>query len=150
MDFLIQYGYIGVFIAAFLAATVLPFGSEPVIIGVLATGAAYWPVLIAATVGNILGGMSCYWLGWLGKTEWIVKYLKMPEAKVQKWVDWLQGRGSWMAFFVFLPGVGDFFAVALGLLRANVWSVLIWMSLGKFLRYLAVFGAFDWVKNAFF
>lgn len=143
LEFLIQYGYIGVFIAAFLAATVLPFSSEVVMAGVLAAGTSYWHVLIAATIGNVLGGMSCYWLGTLGKQEWIVKYLKMDQAKLQRWVEWLQGRGSWMAFWVFLPGVGDFFAVALGLLRANPWSVLIWMTLGKFLRYLFVGEAFQ-------
>lgn len=149
LDFLIEYGYIGVFIAAFLAATILPFGSEPVILGVLAAGADSIPVLISATIGNFLGGMSCYYLGWLGKREWIVKYLKMPREKVDKWTDWLQGRGSWMAFFVFLPGVGDFFAVALGLLKANVWGVALWMLAGKFLRYLALLGAFDWVMSLF-
>lgn len=147
IEFLIEYGYIGVFLAAFLAATILPFGSEPVIIGVLAAGASPVPVLIAATIGNFLGGMSCYWLGWLGKRQWIVQYLKMPREKVDKWTAWLQGKGSWMAFFVFLPGVGDFFAVALGLLKANVWGVALWMFAGKFLRYLAVFGAFDWLKT---
>ena len=103
IDFLIQYGYIGVFLAAFLAATVLPFGSEPVVVGVLAAGAEYVPVLVAATIGNFLGGMSCYWLGWLGKT--------------------------------------------LGLLKARDWPVAFWMFLGKFLRYLVVFGAFDWIAG---
>ena len=71
MEFLIEYGYIGVFIASFLAATVLPFSSEVVLTGVLLAGAAYWPCMIAATLGNFLGGMSCYWLGMLGKVEWI-------------------------------------------------------------------------------
>ena len=74
MEFLIDYGYIGVFIAAFLAATVLPFSSEVVLTGVLLAGSSYWPCMIAATLGNFLGGMSCYWLGMLGKIEWIEKY----------------------------------------------------------------------------
>ena len=56
IDFLIQYGYIGVFLAAFLAATVLPFGSEPVVVGVLAAGAEYVPrgheLLLARLVGQ--------------------------------------------------------------------------------------------------
>ena len=73
MEFLIEYGYIGVFIASFLAATVLPFSSEVVLTGVLLAGAVYWPCMIAATLGNFLGGMSCYWLGMLGKVEWIEK-----------------------------------------------------------------------------
>lgn len=71
MEFLIEYGYIGVFIASFLAATILPFSSEVVLTGVLLAGSSYWPCMIAATLGNFLGGMSCYWLGMLGKVEWI-------------------------------------------------------------------------------
>ncbi|MGL4493074.1 MAG: DedA family protein, partial [Tannerellaceae bacterium] len=54
MDFLIEWGYIGVFIAAFLAGTVVPFSSEVVLTGVLLLGAGYWPCMIAATLGNTL------------------------------------------------------------------------------------------------
>ena len=129
MEYLIAYGYIGVFIAAFLAATVLPFSSEVVLTGVLLTGAAYWPCMVAATLGNFLGGMSCYWLGMLGKIEWIEKYLKLDPVKLQKVQNWISGKGSWMAFFVFLPGIGDFIAVALGYLRGNVWIVDIYRLL---------------------
>ena len=135
MEFLIEFGYIGVFIASFLAATVLPFSSEVVLTGVLLAGAGYWPCMIAATLGNFLGGMSCYGLGLLGKTEWIEKYLKLDAAKLQKVQDWIQNKGSWMGFFVFLPGIGDFIAVALGFLRANIWIVAISMLLGKAIRY---------------
>lgn len=135
MDFLIEYGYIGVFIASFLAATILPFSSEVVLTGVLLAGSSYWPCMVAATLGNFLGGMSCYWLGMLGKVEWIEKYLKLDAKKLQKVQDWIAGKGSWMGFFVFLPGIGDFIAVALGFLRANVWIVAISMFLGKAIRY---------------
>ena len=135
MEFLIAYGYIGVFIASFLAATILPFSSEVVLTGVLLAGSAYWPCMIAATLGNFLGGMSCYWLGMLGKVEWIEKYLKLDPVKLQKVQDWIKGKGSWMGFFVFLPGIGDFIAVALGFLRANIWVVAISMFLGKAIRY---------------
>ena len=110
MEFLIEYGYIGVFIASFLAATILPFSSEVVLTGVLLAGSAYWPCMVAATLGNFLGGMSCYWLGMLGKVEWIEKYLKLDAKKLQKVQDWIAGKGSWMGFFVFLPGIGDFSA----------------------------------------
>lgn len=135
MELLITYGYIGVFIAAFLAATILPFSSEVVLTGVLLAGAAYWPCMIAATAGNLLGGMTCYWLGMLGKVEWIEKYLKLDRAKLQRIQEWIRNKGAWMAFFVFLPGVGDFIAVALGFLRANAWIVAVSMLLGKALRY---------------
>lgn len=81
---LIEWGYIGVFIASFLAATVLPFSSEVVLTGVLFAGADYWQCMVAATLGNFLGGMSCYYLGMLGKVEWIEKYLKLDIKKARK------------------------------------------------------------------
>jgi membrane protein YqaA with SNARE-associated domain len=136
MEFLIEYGYIGVFIASFLAATILPFSSEVVLTGVLLTGASFWPCIIAATTGNFLGGMTCYWLGRIGKIEWIQKYLKLNIDKLQRIQNWIERKGSWMGFFVFLPGVGDFIAVALGFLKANVYIVAISMFTGKALRYI--------------
>lgn len=147
LDLLIQYGYIGVFIAAFLAATILPFSSEVVMSGVLLAGAEQWLIILSATLGNVLGGMTCYWLGKLGKQDWITKYLKLNPAKLEKWTTWLQGRGSWMAFWVFLPGIGDFFAVALGLLRANPWAVLIFMTAGKLLRYIVLAEGIDFLAK---
>ena len=136
MEVLIEWGYIGVFVAAFLAATVLPFSSEVVLTGVLLAGANYWPCIIAATIGNFLGGMTCYFLGYLGKVEWLEKYLKMDMKKIRKVQDWLSGKGAWMAFFVFLPGIGDFIAVGMGYLRANLLIVSTSMFLGKFIRYV--------------
>ena len=137
MELLIEYSYIGVFIAAFLAATVLPFSSEVVLTGVLLAGALYWPCMIAATAGNFLGGMTCYWLGMVGKIEWIRKYLRLDITKLERIQKQVQKYGSWIGFFVFLPGIGDFIAVALGFLRANVWIVAISMLTGKALRYWA-------------
>jgi membrane protein YqaA with SNARE-associated domain len=135
MEFLIDYGYIGVFIASFLAATVLPFSSEVVLAGVLLAGAAYWPSMTAATLGNFLGGMTCYWIGMVGKIEWIKKYLKMNVDRLLKVQRWLEGKGAWVGFFAFLPVIGDFIIVALGFLRANIWLTALSMLLGKALRY---------------
>jgi len=135
MEFLIEYSYIGVFIASFLAATILPFSSEIVLTGVLLGGAAYWPCMIAATIGNFLGGMTCYWLGKIGKIEWIKKYLRLDIKKLEGIQARIQKKGSWFGFFAFLPGIGDFIAVALGFMRANIWIVALSMLIGKALRY---------------
>jgi Predicted membrane protein len=87
-------------------------------------------------VGNWLGGMTNYYLGRLGKTEWIEKYLKVKKEKIEKIQQWLHGKGAVMAFFSFLPAVGDIIALALGYMRANVYIVNICMFLGKFIRYV--------------
>jgi membrane protein YqaA with SNARE-associated domain len=107
-----------------------------VLSGLLAAGADSTGCLLAATAGNFLGGMTCFWIGHLGKTAWIEKYLKVKEDKLQKTLRFLHGKGAAMAFFTFVPFIGDLLAVGLGYMRANVWITSSTMLLGKFLRYL--------------
>ncbi len=143
LEGLAQLGYLGLFLASFLAATILPFGSEVVFGGVIAAGLDVWTCVIVATIGNSLGGMTCYWLGTLGKIDWIEKYMKVKRERVEKVQSWLRGKGSAMSFFVFLPGVGDIIAIALGFLRANPWGVLLFMTIGKFARYVVLAWGID-------
>ena len=84
---------------------------------------------------SALRRLPVFVLGMLVKVEWIENFLKLDPVKLQKVQDWIKGKGSWMGFFVFLPGIGDFIAVALGFLRANIWVVAISMFLGKAIRY---------------
>ncbi len=137
MDFLVEWGYFGLFIATFLAGSILPFSSELVLSGLLAVGANSWICIIAATAGNFLGGMTCYWIGHLGKVEWIEKYLKVKEEKLNKALSFLKGKGAYIAFFTFVPIVGDLLAVGLGYMRANTLITALSMLLGKFVRYVA-------------
>lgn len=138
LDFLLDWGYIGLFLASFLAATVLPFSSEIVFAGLIAAGLDIWICIIVATIGNSLGGMTAYWVGSLGKIEWIEKYFGIEKEKIDKTQQWLQGKGSMMGFFAFVPVIGDVIVIALGFMRANFWKVIIFMTIGKFLRYVAV------------
>ena len=133
-----EYGYIGLFLASFLAATILPLGSEVVFIAVLAGGLNGWACVGVASVGNWLGGMTNYWLGHIGKIEWIEKYLKVKKEKIDRMQQWLANKGAWMAFFSFLPIVGDLIALALGYMRSNIYIVNISMFFGKFLRYVLI------------
>jgi membrane protein YqaA with SNARE-associated domain len=135
MHILLEWSYFGLFIATFLAGSILPFSSEFVLSGLLAVGANTWGCIIAATAGNFLGGMSCYYLGHLGKIEWIEKYLKVSHQKLEKGIRFLNGKGAMMAFFTFVPLIGDLLAVSLGYMRANVWMTALSMFVGKFLRY---------------
>lgn len=132
-----QWGYIGLFLSAFLAATILPLASEVVFAGVVLTmGLDPWICVGVATLGNTLGGLTCYWIGYLGKLAWIEKYLRVKKENLDKWVGKFHKHGDWLAFFSFLPGIGDFIAVAAGFLRCNLWIVTIAMFLGKLARYI--------------
>lgn len=145
LDGFVEYGYIGLFLASFLAATILPFGSEFVFAGLLAMGMNAWGCVIVASVGNWLGGMTNYYLGRLGKVEWIEKYLKVDRGKIEKMQQWLEGKGAIMAFFSFMPIVGDVIALALGYMRANVYIVNVAMFSGKLLRYILIMYGVSWI-----
>lgn len=129
-------GYWGLFLSTFLAATVVPFSSEALLSATLYAGYSKVPVLVIATFGNWLGGMTSYYLGYLGKLEWIHKYLRIPPEKLEKYVNKLKGYEFWAAFLCWLPFVGDIIAVALGFLKLNVYKVAIGMFVGKGLRYI--------------
>lgn len=135
MENLVEYGYIGLFLACFLAATVIPLSSEVVFIGLLIAGANPIYATIVATIGNTLGGMTGYFLGYLGKWEWLEKYFRVKEENLEKYSKIVKRYGSVMAFFSWLPFVGDFIPIVLGLLRASFHKVLLFMLLGKFTRY---------------
>lgn len=142
LDGFIEYGYWGLFLASFLAATILPFSSEVVFAGLIAAGLDVWSLIIFATVGNSLGGATCYYMGKLGKIEWLNRWFKISEEKIIKTSNILKGKGSIMGFLGFMPAIGDVILVALGYMRANTTLVLISMTIGKFARYLILgFGA---------
>ncbi|GHT50292.1 membrane protein [Bacteroidia bacterium] len=132
----IELGYLGLFIAAFVAATVVPFSSEVVFTALAFGGFDLWSCVLVATAGNWLGGMSCYYLGRLGRLDWITKYTGVNKEKLDKVANKIQKYGDWLAFFSFLPAVGDVIAVAAGFFRCNVWIVCGAMLLGKFFRYV--------------
>ncbi len=144
-----EWGYWGVFIASFLAGSIIPFSSE-VVLGLLLV-AGYDPLMcvFAATLGNGLGGVTCYYIGYLGKAEWIHTYLKIPSDKLEKMQHFLRGKGSLFGFFTFVPVIGDVLIVALGLLRAHPIGTLTSMFIGKFLRYYLVIIGVDWLSAIF-
>ncbi|MBP9151821.1 MAG: DedA family protein [Flavobacteriales bacterium] len=139
MDWL-EWGYWGLFLASFLSATVLPFSSEAVLAGLLYGGGDPVLSVSVATLGNWLGGMSTYWIGHLGKWEWIEKYLRVEQDKVIEWRPKIDRYGSFFAVLSFLPIIGDVIALALGFFRSNIWLTGFWMFVGKLARYLVVYG----------
>ena len=118
----------GLFASSFLAATLLPGGSELVLAGVVHFNPQqYWPALAIATLGNTLGGMSSYLLGRF-----------IPARAEQMGLQWVQRCGSPVLLAAWVPIIGDPLCVAAGWLRINPWLAALWMAIGKFARYVAV------------
>lgn len=136
MDGLFDYSLWGLFLASFLAATVVPFSSEALLTYLIINGTDVYTAVLVATAGNWLGGMSSFAIGYAGKWEWIEKYLRVKRESIEKWHARLYKRGAVFAFLSWVPAVGDIFAVGLGLLRANVTVTAISMLAGKFIRYV--------------
>ncbi|MBP5276934.1 MAG: DedA family protein [Prevotella sp.] len=142
-DILSQYGYWGMLIAAFLAGSFFPFSSEAVMIGLLATGLAPWPLVVYGTIGNVLGSVFNYFVGRLGKLSWVEKYLHVSKEQLDKAERFMAGRGAWMGFFAFLPFLGSAITILLGFMRANMFISFLSITIGKFLRYLLLIYGVD-------
>jgi len=136
MDFLLEWGYLGLFIGSFLASTIIPFSSEFLLIGMLLAGGNPWVCLALSSIGNTLGSYTCYGLGYLGKWEWIEKWLRIKREKLEKQQQVILKWSSLVALLCWLPVVGDVFSVGLGFYKIPFWKMAILMFIGKALRFL--------------
>ena len=128
-------GYGGLFLGSFLASTILPMSSEAVLAAMVIGGFDPIVCVMVASAGNSLGGMTSYFMGYVGKWAWLERLFARNKDKVVKVKTWVDRYGSRTALLCWLPVVGDPLAVALGFVRSPVWQVGFYMTVGKFLRY---------------
>lgn len=138
---LTDWGYAGLFLSALLAGSIVPFSSELVLVALVKLGLSPTLCVLSAALGNTVGGMTCYYMGRLGRIDWIERYFKVKREKVERTQRFLQGKGALMAFFAFLPFVGEAIAIALGFMRSNLWLTTTAMFVGKLVRYIAMLWA---------
>jgi len=129
--------YLSLFISCFLSATILPFASEIGLAAVIASG--YDPVIsvIVATIGNSLGGITNYFLGRFGKFLWFKKK-NLDDKKKMKYSTYIKKYGSLCALISWVPIIGDPILIVLGYMRISFIPVLLYMVIGKFIRYVLV------------
>ena len=147
IQLLIDWGIPGLFLSALLAGSIVPFSSELVLVALVEVGLSPVTCVLAAALGNTLGGMTCYYMGHLGKVDWIEKYFKVKKEKVDRMEAFLQGKGALMAFFFFLLFVGEVIAIALGFMRSNIWLTTISMFAGKLILYILMLLALKGIIN---
>lgn len=139
VQFFIQWGYFGLFLGSFVAGSVLPFSSEALL--VVCVGPLHltpWGCLLAALLGNVSGGMTCYWLGHLGNPQWIERWTHVKREKMERAQRWVNRWGAYVALLAWVPLLGSAITVALGYLRANLWLTLLFMTIGKAARYALI------------
>ncbi|MGF1500524.1 MAG: YqaA family protein [Paracoccaceae bacterium] len=137
----------GLFLAAFGAATLLPFQSEIVLGAMLAAETApVWALFWAASVGNTLGSVVNYWMGlFIDRFEGRRWFPANPEQMA--WARrWYARYGVWTLLLSWAP-FGDPLTVVAGVLRTPFWLFLTLVFIAKAGRYAAVIwlcSAVDW------
>ena len=134
------YGLSTVFVVSFISATLLPMGSEPVVLGVIHLNPAqYWPVIAVATAGNTLGGALDYGMG---RAASHVAPQASNASLQTRALRWLHRLGPKACLLGWLPLVGDPLCTLAGWLKLPFWPCLAYILIGKFLRYVLMTAAF--------
>ena len=138
MEYFTELGYIGLFIASFLAATILPLSSELVLSVLLTNGLPPSSLVIIATIGNVLGSLTNYALGYWASLGLVKKWLKLSEEEFVSAEQRFKKYGVLSLFFAWVPIIGDPLTVMAGVLRIRLLWFVILVTAGKLIRYIVI------------
>lgn len=129
--------YIGLFISAFVAATVLPMQSEAVLVGLLVADSHPISVLvIVATTGNVLGAVINWYLGRYLLIFREKRWFPSSQHQLERAQNWYRRYGRWSLLGSWLPIVGDPLTVVAGLMREPLISFVVLVTIAKGTRYI--------------
>lgn len=138
-------GLWGLFLGAFLAATIVPFSSDALYLAVLIATKDPLGCFLYGTIGNWLGGITTYWIGWLGRWEWIERWFKVKHETLEKQKIKIDKYGVWMALLSWVPIIGDVIVIALGFYKTRpLWTIIL-LLVGKAARFVVwnyIYGVF--------
>lgn len=134
--------YAGLFVLAFLSASLLPMGSAWLLLLLLSQGESPLWLWVVASVGNTLGSVLNYWLGYYAR-DWVQS--RQSRDRWQQAERWFDHYGIWSMLFAWLPIIGDPLTLVAGVLRANFPLFLLLVAIGKAARYAVLVAGFDYV-----
>lgn len=139
-----KFGLSTVFVVCLLSATLLPLGSEWVVLGLVKLNPEmFWPAMVVATAGNTVGGAISWWMGYGAERAYEhVAHRKPHELRALKWLERFGPKACLLAW---LPGVGDPLCAVAGWLKQPFWPCVGYMAIGKFARYVTMTAALLWV-----
>jgi membrane protein YqaA with SNARE-associated domain len=139
--------YIGLFFAAFGAATLLPLQSEALLVGLLLSGEYWlWSLWAVATLGNVLGSLLNWWLG-LGLERFRERrWFPVSPAHLDKARVHYQRYGHWSLLLSWVPLIGDPLTLVAGVMREPLWRFLLIVTLAKGARYgVLAYATLGWI-----
>ena len=136
-------GLPAIFVVAFVSATILPMATEPVLFGFVKLNPdMFWLAIVVATIGNTLGGMVTYFMGY-GAHELLAH--DKPPAHLR----WVQRLGAPVLLLSWVPLIGDALCAMAGWLKLAWKPVLLWMAAGKLIRFVVMTGVLLWIPESF-
>lgn len=145
-----QYGLLGLFLSTFASSTILPLPSELIVATFIALHYNPWLILFIASLGNTLGSLTTYALGYFGLVKLLEKFSHFDSSRVRYFRQKSSQYGGFLAFFSFLPIFGDLFTLALGLARYNIYKAIFLITLGKTFRYAIIIFGVEEISKKFF
>lgn len=131
--------YFLLFGSAFLAATILPFYSEVVLLGYVREGAhPYWALVAVASLGNTLGAVANWVLGRYLLHFQDRKWFYFKPDQMARWQKWFQKYGQWSLLMAWAPVGGDPLTFIAGIMRVPLLNFVVLVGIGKTLRYIVV------------
>ena len=138
-----KFGLSTLFVIAFVSATLLPLGSEPALFGLVKLNPElFWPAIGIATLGNTLGGVVTWWMGYGAERAYERVAHKTPNAHALRWLERFGAKACLLAW---LPIVGDPLCAVAGWLKLPFWPCVMYMAIGKAARYLTMTASLLWV-----
>ena len=136
MEYIETWGYLGLFLASFLAGSFIPFSAETIISTLLYQGFSLSTLVAVATFGNWLGGYTAFCMGYFSRWDLIKKHFKITPKDLSKFQEKISWNIELLAFFCWIPFVGTLILIVLGLMKSSVIKIGIFMFIGRMSRYL--------------
>ena len=141
-----EVGLSTVFVVSLISATLLPLGSEPAVFGLIKLNPElFWATIAVATAGNTLGGVIDWWMGYGAHTALDRYRGNATDSHHARALRWLQRLGPKACLLSWLPGVGDPLCAVAGWLKLPFWPCVVYMAIGKCLRYITMTAGLLWV-----
>ncbi|KAA0891278.1 YqaA family protein [Oryzomonas rubra] len=134
-DWLNQPGYTALFALSFLASTLLPLGSEWLLVLMLVKGYEPLTAVATATAGNYLGAVTTWLIGMYGGRWLIETVLRISQEQEERARSRYRRYGAFSLFFSWLPVIGDPLCMVGGMMRINFGLFSVLVASGKLLRY---------------
>jgi membrane protein YqaA with SNARE-associated domain len=128
--------HVTLFAWSFLAATVLPLGSEPMLFAAIARGHGVIPAVMVATLGNVLGACTTYWLA--RHAALALERRGAASVDRSRAGRLVRRLGQPAMLLSWVPVIGDALVAAAGAVRMPFVPFLLWLTAGKAGRYLVV------------